>query len=109
MPVWANAAFLQQRTDARSMASDDEEKYDGSELGDDPKGLKGDRGPKWDGGKTTYPAWWYEMLVYLCLLGLGPTTKGTNQTEQNDPDDGERTKYTKSNLFTLENLVSCYC
>ena len=37
--------------------------------------------------------------IVICLLGLGPTTKGTNRAEQSDPDDAKRTKYTKNNLL----------
>ena len=29
------------------------------------RGLKGDKVPRWDAQKTTYDAWWYEMVPYL--------------------------------------------
>ena len=37
------------------------------------RGLKGDKVPRWDAQKTTYDAWWYEMVPYLKTQGLPRT------------------------------------
>ena len=42
-------------------------------------GLKGDKGPKWDGRPTTWSAFWYGMKVYLALQKLKETVAGTDR------------------------------
>ena len=73
--------------------------YDGSGMDDDSKSLKGDKGPSWNGQKASYAAWWYEMLVFLCLLGLGPTVKGSDRAKKDDANEPTSTAYKKKNLL----------
>ena len=49
-------------------------------------GLKGDKGPRWDGQKTTKDAWWYKFQPYLRTLGLWETANGANRNWRLDPD-----------------------
>ena len=49
-------------------------------------GLKGDKGPRWDGQKTTKDAWWYKFQPYLRTLGLWETANGANRNWRFDPD-----------------------
>ena len=52
------------------MDSDEEnemvERFRGADLG-----LKGDKGPTWDGRKKTFAAFWYKMHVFLKLCNGG--------------------------------------
>ena len=49
-------------------------------------GLKGDKGPKWDGRPASWSAFWYAMKVYLALQKLKETVAGTDR-DQKDSDD----------------------
>ena len=57
------------------------------------RGLKGDKVPRWDAQKTTYDAWWYEMVPYLKTQGLWDTAQGVDRHWKDDPS--KRDEYEK--------------
>ena len=79
------------------MDSDEEnemvKRFDGSGLG-----LKGDKGPQWDGQQTTWTAFWYDMCPYLKLCKLGATISGNDRDEKEHADAGTRAGYERRNL-----------
>ena len=52
-----------------------------------------DNGPTWDGRKTTYDQFWYEMSTYIGTLGLGPTLAGTNRVKFESDDEEVKNAY----------------
>ena len=49
-------------------------------------GLKGDKGPKYDGKQTSWTAFWYDMKPYLELCKLGETIDGDDRGEKESTD-----------------------
>ena len=67
--------------------------------------LKTDKGPTWDGKKTTYKQWYYEFWAFLCLCGLGPTVKGTNRAEKTSEDAKIALAYERLNLYLWRLII----
>ena len=81
----------------RSMDSDEEndmvERFRESDIG-----LKGDKGPKYDGKQTSWAAFWYEMKPYLELCKLGETVDGDDRDEKDSLESKVRNGYKRRNL-----------
>ena len=81
----------------RSMDSEEEndmvERFRESDIG-----LKGDKGPKYDGKQTSWTAFWYEMKPYLELCKLGETVDGDDRDEKDSLESKVRNGYKRRNL-----------
>ena len=81
----------------RSMDSEEEndmvERFRESEIG-----MKGDKGPKYDGKQTSWAAFWYEMKPYLELCKLEQTIEGDDRDEKDSTDNKVRIVYKRRNL-----------
>ena len=88
------------------MDSDEEnemvKRFDGSGLG-----LKGDKGPQWDGQQTTWTAFWYNMCPYLKLCKLGATISGNDRDEKEHADAGTRAGYERRKHATFSCGATC--
>ena len=43
--------------------------------------LRNDKGPTWDMRKPTWAQYWYDMYLFLCLMGFKDTFDGTNRMD----------------------------
>ena len=72
-----------------------------SGLGDDralSRVLRNDKGPSWDMRKPTWSQYWYEMYLFLCLMGFKDTVDGTNRMDMESDDDDTRNYYVRSSM-----------
>ena len=100
MPFMANRAFSCANATHGSMADTDTEMVDSVAGGSRGlEALRTDRGPSWDGKKTTYATWWYEMYAFLLLCKLGPTLSGANRDEKKSADPKVAESYRMKNLL----------
>ena len=73
------------------------ERFRGADLG-----LKGDKGPTWNGRKETWAAFWYKQYVYMKLCNggrLGATVDGADISEKHSDDEKVRNAYKRRNLL----------
>ena len=73
------------------------ERFRGADLG-----LKGDKGPTWNGKKKTWAAFWYKQKVFLKLCNGGrleATVDGADIGEKQSDDEKVRDGYKRRNLL----------